>query len=139
MRDDPLASAIAVGDFAHIKMKHVDGGRYVAIALLAAVTSSQLLARQPDVELNDFGRSLMLAAPKPEYPVEARAKYIQGTGIYDVWIRPKTGVVTRVDIARSTGSKLLDDAAVQSLRQWRARPNALSRIRVPIRFSLRRR
>jgi periplasmic protein TonB len=76
----------------------------------------------------------MLAAPQPDYPAEALAKGIQGTGIYEVWIRPETGVVTRVEIVRSTGSKLLDGAAMKSLQHWRARPNAVSRIRVPIRF-----
>jgi TonB family protein len=108
--------------------------RSLAITLLAAVTNSQLLARQPDVELNELGRRVMLAAPQPDYPPEALAKGIQGTGIYDVWIRRETGVVTRVEIVRSAGSKLLDDAAMKSLQHWRARPNALSCIRVPIRF-----
>jgi hypothetical protein len=59
----------------------------------------------------------MLAAPQPEYPPEALAKRIQGTGVYDVWIRPETGVVTRVDISPSTGSKLLDDAANRGCEQ----------------------
>jgi TonB family protein len=107
---------------------------YAVIALMALVTNSHLLATQPEVLLNEKGRRLMLAAPQPEYPPEALASHIQGTGVYDVWIRPDTGVVTRVDILRSSGSKLLDDAAVRSLRQWRARPNALSRLSVPIRF-----
>jgi TonB family protein len=107
---------------------------YIAIALLVVLTNSQLVARQPDVVLNEAGRRLMLAAPQPEYPPKALAKHIQGTGIYDVWISAETGVVTRMDVLRSTGSKLLDDAAVKSLRGWRARPNTLSRIRVPIRF-----
>ncbi len=106
----------------------------IATTLLMAVTKSQLLAQQPDVLLNEKGRRLMLAAPQPEYPPEARAKRIQGTGIYDVWMRPETGIVTRVYVLRSTGSKLLDNAATKSLQHWRARPNTLSRIRVPIRF-----
>jgi TonB family protein len=98
------------------------------------LTNSQLLALQPDVVLNEEGRRLMLTAPQPEYPPEALAKNVQGNGIYDVSISVKTGVVSRVDILRSTGSKLLDDAAVKSLQGWRARPNTVSHIRVPIRF-----
>jgi TonB family protein len=98
------------------------------------LTSSQLVAPQPDVVLNEEGRRLMLTAPQPEYPTEALAKDIQGNGIYNVSISVKTGVVSRVDILRSTGSKLLDDAAVKSLLGWRARPNTVSHIRVPIRF-----
>ena len=110
--------------------------RCVAIALLVLVTESQLLAQQQHA-FNPKFQHLMIAAPEPEYPIEARRRYIEGTGTYYVWIRCETGVVTRVDIVHSTGSKLLDDAAVKSLWQWRARPNAISRIRVPITFSLR--
>jgi TonB family protein len=99
----------------------------VAFTLLVTVTESQLVAQQPEVVLNEKGRRLMLAAPQPEYPPEPLAKRIQGTGIYDVWIRPEAGIVTRVDILRSTGSKLLDNAAMTSLQHWRARPNTSAR------------
>jgi TonB family protein len=79
---------------------------------------------------------LMINAPRPEYPVEARARHITGYGVYDIWFRPKNGVVTRIDIVRSTGSKLLDQAALRAFRQWRARPGVVSRMKVPITFSM---
>jgi TonB family protein len=63
---------------------------------------------------------LMINAPRPEYPVAAQAQHITGYGVYDIWFRPETGVVTRIDIVRSTGSKLLDQAALRAFRQWRA-------------------
>src|SRR6266403_4121874 len=106
-----------------------------AILALLIVTDSQLLAQHADALLTrPASRRVMLAAPEPEYPTEALAKHVQGTGVYDVWVRPETGAVTRVAVLRNTGSKLLDDAAVSCLQHWRARPNILSRIRIPIRF-----
>lgn len=106
-----------------------------AISAVVILATSEVLAQHADALLTrPHLRRVMLTAPEPEYPTEALAKHIQGTGVYDVWVRPETGVVIRVDVICSTGSKLLDDAAVRSLQHWRARPNAISRIRVPIRF-----
>ena len=79
---------------------------------------------------------LMVRMPKPEYPLGARAKRIVGHGIYHLWFRPETGVITHIDILRSTGSKLLDDAALRAFRQWRAHPGAVSHMKVPITFSM---
>jgi TonB family protein len=118
-------------------MKRSRGNHFcVAISAFAIIANSQLFAQHTDLALTEAGRRIMIAAPQPEYPAEARAKHITGSGVYDVWMRVKPGVVTRVDIIRSTGSKLLDDAAVKSLRHWRARPNTVSHMRVPIRFLL---
>ena len=108
----------------------------LCIAASAVFTASPLLAQRADVPLNEAGRRIMLAAPAPEYPAEARTKRISGAGLYDVQMRVKTGIVTRVAVLRSTGSKLLDDAAVRALKQWRARPNTVSHINVPVRFTL---
>jgi TonB family protein len=79
---------------------------------------------------------LMLAAPKPEYPVGARARHITGHGVFDVWFRSETGVVTHVDVLQSTGSKLLDDAAVKGLSGWRAKPGKLSHMHIPVNFTM---
>jgi TonB family protein len=76
----------------------------------------------------------MLAMPEPEYPVEARAHHITGSGVFDVIVRTETGAVTQVKILRSTSSKLLDGAAVKALLRWRARPGLISHIKVPINF-----
>ena len=103
---------------------------------MVCLIASSLLAQRADVPLSAAGRRAMLAAPAPEYPAEARAKRISGAGKYDVWMRIDTGMVTRVDVLRSTGSRLLDDAAIRALKQWRSRPNTASHIQVPIRFSL---
>ncbi len=68
----------------------------------------------------------------------AAEPHITGRGLYDVFIDPPTGVVTRVTVAQSTGSKILDGAAVNAFLRWRARPGKLSRLRVPCTFTLRK-
>ena len=79
---------------------------------------------------------IMITAPRPDYPVEARAKHITGYGLYNIWFRTETGVVSHIEILRSTGSKLLDEAALRAFRQWRARPGAVSHMKIPVTFSM---
>lgn len=76
--------------------------------------------------------------PRPEYPLEARQKLIMGRGVYQLIFRPQTGVVTRVTVLESTGSTILDAAAVKAFSRWRARPGRLSRMHVPVTFTLGR-
>ena len=51
----------------------------------------------------------MVSMPRPEYPLEARRKLIVGRGVYQLIVRPETGVVTRVSVLQSTGSNILDE------------------------------
>jgi periplasmic protein TonB len=105
----------------------------MSMALAATLVGIAHLCAEPRVELPSV-QSLMVAMPHPEYPVEARAKHLTGHGVYDVIVRTETGVVTRVVILRSSGSSLLDDAAVKALSRWRAKPGKMSHIKVPVNF-----
>jgi TonB family protein len=110
--------------------------RCVAVVAFAIVAfaHSALHAQRTDAALNEVGRRIMVRAPQPEYPAQAREKSIGGAGVYRLHLRVETGEVTRVDVFRSSGSKILDAEAVRTLRQWRARPNTLREISVPIRW-----
>src|SRR5256885_1537435 len=81
-------------------------------------------------------RRYILSNPKPEYPLEARARRITGEGIFDLEISLTTGRVTSVKIVRSTGSAILDRAAIRALKNWRFRPDTVAAARVPIRFNI---
>jgi TonB family protein len=73
---------------------------------------------------------LLLYAPRPEYPLTARAQRITGKGIFVIRVRVKTGRVVEVRVAQSTGHAILDAAAVRALSQWRFKAGALQPIGV---------
>ena len=115
------------------------GHRLLAAALLAllplgASGSTDSLMIDPAKNPHALAR-LFVKMPKPDYPPEARQKHITGYGIFDVSVRPRTGLVTHVAIFRSTGSKVLDDAAVRTLLRWQTRPGVVRGLRVPLSFS----
>jgi TonB family protein len=49
----------------------------------------------------------------------------------------KTGKPLRVVVVNSTGSPLLDNAAVAALRQWRAAPGTVRVINLPVFFRVK--
>jgi TonB family protein len=79
---------------------------------------------------------LALSAPRPEYPYEARRQKITGDGIVAMTVDPVTGSVTDVAMWKSTGSLVLDNAAVTAFRRWRFKPGAVSRVKSPITFTM---
>jgi TonB family protein len=79
--------------------------------------------------------AIAVYAPRPTYPYEARAKRLQGSGVVIVSVDPATGNVTDAVMASSTGSKILDEAALTAFRQWRFRPGT-AKVRIPINFTL---
>jgi TonB family protein len=72
---------------------------------------------------------------KPEYPREARVKGLTGKGVVSMKIDPRTGYVRSAWMQKSTGHRILDDAALQALRQWRFKPRTLTTVDVPIQFT----
>ena len=63
--------------------------------------------------------------PPPEYPFEARARYLTGSGKFILHVQVRTGLVRDVDIVQSTGVAVLDHAAIVALKKWRFKPGAL--------------
>ncbi len=90
------------------------------------------LSARPDYGVN----------PKPPYPLLARRRGEQGVVLLRVHVRADGEVVT-AEIKQSSGSSLLDEAALQTVRvSWRFLPARLgevsveSWVEVPIRFVL---
>jgi TonB family protein len=94
------------------------------------------VARGEKVASEKEARAAVVFAPRPEYPFEARRDNITGSGIVVIRINPATGLVTKAEVARSTGSRILDNAALLAFRQWRFKPGTLSAARLPITFTL---
>ena len=79
--------------------------------------------------------------PPPIYPAEAIRQRLEGTVLIRIHV-DKTGDVNEVDVIRSSGHSILDEAAVKAVRGWKGEPattgqTAVASIEVlPIRFRL---
>jgi len=77
--------------------------------------------------------------PVPEYPPLARRLRQQGTSILRVWVSA-LGTAEQVNLRESSGSRVLDQAALEAVRQWRFAParsgaNPISSwVEVPVSF-----
>lgn len=82
------------------------------------------------------GAAAMIFKPRIEYPYEARRNRITGSGILVVEVDRATGKVTGASMAPSTGSAVLDEAALSAFRQARFTPGTRSPIKIPITFTV---
>jgi len=79
--------------------------------------------------------------PPPHYPAEASRLRIEGTTVLRLGVRAD-GRVEFVVVAETSGSRLLDDAAVEAVRQWRFTPGSVRGdaapfvLRLPVTFRL---
>jgi TonB family protein len=81
---------------------------------------------------------LTVEKPTLDYPIEARRLYLEGEGFFKLSINEKTGTVASVQILKSTGHKILDDAAIRGLKNWRTKPGTMRLLGMPVRFTLTR-
>ena len=81
-------------------------------------------------------KALAVYAPRPQYPYEARSRHIMGSGVCVADVDPGSGNVTSATMAQSVGNPILDNAAVSAFRQWRFRPGTVSKVRIPITFTM---
>ena len=83
------------------------------------------------------------AAPEPEYPLAARRRRMEGSVLLLVGVG-ENGDPARVRVRESSGSALLDTAAVEAVRRWQFEPAQIdggpvaSELEVPVRFQLTR-
>jgi protein TonB len=86
-------------------------------------------------------RPLYRRNPPPNYPKRAQRRGLEGMVILDVRVN-KAGEVKDLTVFRSSGHKMLDRAAVKSVRKWLFQPGTRNgqkietRVRVPVRFRL---
>jgi TonB family protein len=77
----------------------------------------------------DVAQANLISSVPPAYPEAARAAQVQGTVILQATIS-KDGMVQ--DLVIISGHPLLNDAAVQAVRQWRYRPQMVSGQAIPV-------
>jgi TonB family protein len=81
-------------------------------------------------------KPLVIYAPRPVYPYEARRQRITGSGIALLSVNPAVGNVINVRMTRSCGSVTLDNATLDAFRRWRFKPKSALNIEVPITYTL---
>lgn len=72
-----------------------------------------------------------------EYPLAARKGNLKGRGILVGQVDVRTGLVKSVRMERSTGHKILDDAALDAFRRWRFKRGTIRKFRIPISYTMR--
>lgn len=81
-------------------------------------------------------KALATYAPRPQYPYEARSRHVTGSGVCVVTVDTASGSVTDATMAQSIGNPILDSAATSAFRQWRFRPGTVSKVKIPITFTM---
>lgn len=81
-------------------------------------------------------KAVAVSAPRPEYPYEARRSKTTGSGVCVMTVDTGSGAVTSAEMAQSTGSPVLDNAATSAFRRWRFKPGTVSKVRTPITFTM---
>ncbi|WP_260582295.1 energy transducer TonB [Sphingopyxis sp. PET50] len=98
-----------------------------------AKASAALVSARP-VSAGDLSAS-MIHAPPPRYPRESRRLREQGTVVLSVLLA-SDGTVADIGVAKSSGHRRLDDAALAAVRKWRWRPTMRQGVAVQVRGSV---
>lgn len=94
----------------------------------------------PQVSAPEFSAAY-LHNPKPRYPLSARRREESGTVRLKVLVTPQ-GTAARVELEQSSGSSALDQAALETVKDWRFLParrgdeSIEAWVKVPVRFRL---
>ena len=81
-------------------------------------------------------KAMVAYAPRPVYPYEARRQRLTGSGVALLTVDQTSGTVTEVLMAQSCGSGILDNSTLDALRRWRFKPGNVTRVQVPITYTL---
>src|SRR5205823_449190 len=92
--------------------------------------------KPPGMMTASQAKASAISAPRPDYPYEARSRKITGSGVCVVTVDPGSGSVTDATMAQSIGNSILDNAAVSAFRRWRFKPGTVSKVKIPITFTM---
>ena len=110
---------------------HVRTSTILPVAVFVLPVMCAVAEIEP-VDMND-----VLHAPAPEYPSFPSMSKPRGKGMFVLHVDVQKGIVTSVDTQKSTGSAMLDQAAVKALRHWRFKPSSTpALVAVPVTFKL---
>jgi TonB family protein len=94
------------------------------------------VVRTPEIASYTSAKAFATFTPLPKYPLRARSPGVTGTGVCIVSVDPASGRVTGASMEQSTGDRTLDKSAVDAFRKWRFKPGKVSKVRIPIEFTM---
>ena len=102
--------------------------------LLALVVSSS--AESPCITFVQAAqRGLLVVAPRPDYPYEARSGGGSGgVGVFQLKFDYETGHLREVHVVKSTGNRYLDGNSIGALKLWQAKPHSIHCLSVEVTF-----
>lgn len=103
----------------------------VLIPLQASAGVKVTYATEPQI------RAMFIKLARPNYPYEARAARMTGSGIFRLYINPD-GRVKTVGVIKSTGHPSLDLAAAGGLYRSLLKPGRHREIDMPVTFTMTR-
>jgi TonB family protein len=81
-------------------------------------------------------KALVLSAPRPDYPYEARSRHITGSGVAVITVDPNSGWAVDAMMEQSIGNPIFDTSTISAFRRWRFKQGTPARVRIPITFVL---
>src|SRR5206468_11956872 len=81
-------------------------------------------------------KALVVSAPRPDYPCEARSRHVIGSSVAVISVDPNSGLAVDAMMEQSIGNPILDNSTVSAFRRWRFKPGTPARVRIPITFVL---
>lgn len=94
----------------------------IAVVGILCACSTVARAAEPIKQIHyRDAENLVIHKVRMDYPIEARRSKITGSGVVVVKVNT-AGIVTSTMMGQSTGSPILDRAAVSGLKLWRFKP-----------------
>jgi len=106
------------------------------LSRVAAATQASWPATAPSATPRATPKPRLVYAPAPAFPPRAAQPGLSGTGRFRLTF-DSNGNVSNVQIVQSTGNRLFDESAIQTLRQWRSSPSQGWAVTVPVTFRTR--
>jgi TonB family protein len=97
---------------------------------------TQSNANTPGYDTVALRPSGSMSGPKPELPAELHGQNLTGRGVYLMHFDKPTGNLIDVTVSQSTGSTVLDQAAIATLRQWHATPGCPREVPFTVTYSV---
>src|SRR3954470_17641621 len=102
---------------------------HVFTTLLFVILAAGPAFAQSTAEPISGAKHLATYAPAPVVPADARAKHLAGAGTCVVYVR-SDGTVSRAEMLKSTGHRILDKVSIEAFSKWRFAPGSVKKVKI---------